>query len=44
MAKIERFEDIESWQTARGAVQAIYRATGDAIGSMDPMDPIDPIT
>ncbi|MGQ0667876.1 MAG: four helix bundle protein [Nitrospiraceae bacterium] len=28
MAKIERFEDIKAWQTARDLVSAVYRVSG----------------
>jgi len=33
--KIERFEDIEAWQTARALTQGIYRTTGGASFSKD---------
>jgi len=33
--KIERFEDIEAWQTARNLTQGIYRTTGEASFSKD---------
>jgi len=35
MSKIERFEDIESWQLARELTVGIYRATNAAEFSRD---------
>ena len=35
MAKIGRFEDLEAWRTARGAVQGIYRMTVDGAFAQD---------
>lgn len=35
MAKIERFEDIEVWQKARGLSKAIYAVTGDGAFARD---------
>ena len=35
MAKIEKFEDIEAWQKARGLSKAVYAVTGDGTFARD---------
>jgi four helix bundle protein len=35
MAKIERFEDIQAWQKARGLVQEIYSVSNSGLFSKD---------
>ena len=35
MAKVERFEELEVWQTARGVVNAVYQASSASAFSRD---------